>query len=132
MTDYDQPIKAFMTESVRAISIESSLPEARKLMKRHGVRHLPVIEGDKVVGLLSDRELGRLEGFPLVDLNIVSVPDAMASPPYVVDPKTPLVEVLRTMREKRFGCAVVTEGTSVVGMFTTTDAIAVLIGLLTR
>jgi acetoin utilization protein AcuB len=108
------------------VDLESSLPAARELMKRHGVRHLPVVDGEKLVGLLSERELGRLEGFPMVDLNLVAVPDAMAGSPYVVTPDTPLREVVRTMMRERFGSAIVAENTRVVGMFTTTDALNVL------
>lgn len=115
-----------MTPSVHTISMEKPLPHARALMLEHGIRHLPVLDGHKLVGLLSDRELARLEGFPLVDFKLVSVPDAMSDEPYVVAPDAPAVEVLGTMRDQRYGSAIVCEDSKVVGVFTTTDALRVL------
>ena len=130
--DYDIPIRAVMSETIHTVGLETSLPAAREMMQRHGVRHLPVVDGDKLVGLLSERDLGRLEGFPMVDLNLVAVPDAMTEHPYVVPPDTPVVEALRTMRRERYGSAIVVEDGRVVGMFTTTDALGMLADLLTR
>lgn len=115
-----------MTPSVHTISMESTLPQARELMEKHDIRHLPVLDGSKLVGLISDRDLARMEGFPMVDFNLVSVPDAMSDEPYVVSPETPAIEVIGTMRDKRYGSAIVTVGDAVVGVFTTTDALRVL------
>jgi acetoin utilization protein AcuB len=91
-----------------------------------------VVDGQQIVGLLSERDLIQLEGFPMVDLNLVSVPDAMSSPPYVVEPNTPVVEVLRKMRDERMGSALVVEHGKLVGIFTLTDAVSILISVLTR
>lgn len=132
MPEYDQPIRAFMTEFVHVIDMESSLPTAREMMQKHCIRHLPVVDGQQIVGLLSERDLIQLEGFPMVDLNLVSVPDAMSSPPYVVEPNTPVVEVLRKMRDERMGSALVVEHGKLVGIFTLTDAVSILISVLTR
>ncbi|MCA9705245.1 MAG: CBS domain-containing protein [Myxococcales bacterium] len=126
MSSSDRPIRDFMTPSVHTISMESTLPEARNLMQEHGIRHLPVLDEGKLVGLLSDRDLARLEGFPMVDFNLVSVPDAMSEQPYVVSPDTAALEVVRTMRDQRYGSAIVTEAGKVVGVFTTTDALRAL------
>lgn len=115
-----------MTPSVHTLSMESTLPKARDLMRQHGIRHLPVLDGTKLVGLLSDRDLARLEGFPMIAFDLVSVPDAMSTNPYVVSPDTPAREVIRTMHERRYGSAVVVEGGTVIGVFTTTDALRVL------
>lgn len=115
-----------MTPSVHTISMESTLPQARTLMEEHGIRHLPVLDGSKLVGVISDRDLARMEGFPMIDFNLVSVPDAMSDEPYVVAPDTPAIEVFRTMHKERYGSAIVADGGTVVGVFTTTDALRVL------
>lgn len=127
MSSPDQPIRDYMTPSVHTISMESTLPQARTLMEEHGIRHLPVLDGSKLVGLISDRDLARMEGFPMIDFNLVSVPDAMSDEPYVVAPSTPAIEVFRTMHQQRYGSAIVADGESVVGVFTTTDALRVLV-----
>ena len=121
-----------MTRSVHAVDLETSLPQARKVMSQHGIRHLPVTDHGKIVGLLSERDLGKLEGFPMIDFNIVSVPDAMSDDPYVVSPGTSALEVLQTMRDKRYGSAIIAEDRRVVGIFTTHDAVGALITVLSK
>jgi acetoin utilization protein AcuB len=125
----EQPtVGEFMTEHVHVISMESTLPAARKLMAEHQIRHLPVMDGRHVVGLLSERDLSKLEGFPMLRMSAVTVPDAMSTLPYVVEPDTPLVDVLKNLLEQRLGSAVVTnESGKVVGIFTASDAIKLLI-----
>jgi len=130
MAASDLPISELMTSSVHAVDLETSLPQARKLMSAHGIRHLPVLDNGKVVGLLSERDLGKLEGFPMIDFNIVSVPDAMSDDPYVVSPSTPALEVLQTMRDRRYGSAIIAEDRRPVGIFTTHDAVQALVDVL--
>jgi acetoin utilization protein AcuB len=127
----DTPIRTFMSPGVRTIEIETSLPVARQVMDEAGVRHLPVVDRGRIVGLLSERELGKLEGFPMVDLNVVSVPDAMTIQPFVVGPDTPIADVLETMLERRIGSAVVVVDDMPIGMFTTHDVVRVLFEQLT-
>ena len=115
-----------MSKHAVTVDLETSLSQARKVMAEHAVRHLPVLDGDKIVGLLSERDLGKLEGFAILDINLVSVPDAMSEDPYVVGPHTPVVEVVRAMRNNRYGSAIVADGGKVVGMFTTMDALGLL------
>lgn len=130
MTDSNKTISAYMTKNVHAIDMESSLPTARRMMEEHDIRHLPVIDGSRIVGLLSERDLGKLEVFPMLSMSSISVPDAMAEQPYTVAPDTPMVEVLEVMRDKRFGSAIVAEDGKVVGIFTATDAIVHLLDAL--
>ena len=128
MADDEHTVGAYMTPNVQVIEMENTLPAARKVMEEHGIRHLPVVDGKNVVGLLSERDLSKLEGFPMFDMNLVSVPDAMSTLPYIVYPQTPLIEVVRNMKAQRLGSAVVTdENGKVVGIFTATDALGVLI-----
>lgn len=123
-----QTVGAHMTETPHVIDMESPLPAARAMMDEHEVRHLPVVDGKNIVGLLSERDLSKLEGFPMLNMNLVSVPDAMSTLPYIVHPDTPLVEVLQTMKAQRLGSAVVTDvNGKVVGIFTATDAVSLLI-----
>ncbi|MCA9650900.1 MAG: CBS domain-containing protein [Myxococcales bacterium] len=130
MSSSDRPIRDFMTPSVHTIPMESTLPQARAMMKEHGIRHLPVLDGTSLVGLLSDRDLARMEGFPMIDFDLVSVPDAMSEEPYVVAPDDAAIDVFRTMQERRYGSAIISDGGTVVGVFTTTDALRVLVELM--
>jgi acetoin utilization protein AcuB len=93
------------------------------------VRHLPVLDGGKLAGILSQRDLFFVETLRDVDPAKVPVEDAMTRDVYVVPPERPLGEVAAMMVERKYGCAVVVRGAKVVGIFTTNDALRVLAGI---
>jgi acetoin utilization protein AcuB len=126
------PIREYMTPTVHTVDIETSLPEARRLMHAHQVRHLPVVDGARLVGLVSQRDIVALETSPYIDTSTVSVQDAMAEVPFAVPPETPLREVVQVMAENKYGSVVVVEGDAIRGIFTTIDAMGVLAELLLR
>lgn len=119
-------IAAFMTSSPHSIGRDQSLAAAHRLMREHRIRHLPVLEGGKLVGIISDRDLHLAETLKDVDAERVPVEDAMTPTPYAVAPTTPVAEVAREMAEQKIGSAVVMEGRKIVGVFTVTDALRAL------
>lgn len=123
-------IQKHMTTSPHAIGVEQPLSYAHELMKKHQIRHLPVLHGGELVGLLSDRDLSLIETFRDVDPKTVTVEDAMSSTVYSVAPETPLDEVVSTMAERKYGCAVIMQNAHVVGVFTTVDVCRTLAELL--
>jgi acetoin utilization protein AcuB len=125
-------IEAFMSRSVHTIGTRSPLTEAHRMMNEHAIRHLPVLEGGKLVGLLSQRDLHLIETLRDVDPKQVLVEEAMTQDAYAVAPETPLAEVARTMGVHKYGSAVVVRGEQVLGIFTTTDALRALDEVLTR
>lgn len=121
-----RPISEFMTEGAFSIGLDQTIAEAGRRMRAHRIRHLPVLDGGRLVGLLSERDIALIDGLPGVDPDEVSVEEAMSSEPYTVLPSTPLDEVVRVMAEKKLGSAIVAENARVVGVFTTVDALTVL------
>lgn len=119
--EFNLPIRDVMTATPFSIGREQSLQEASRRMRKHNIRHLPVLEGGTLVGILSDRDIDLVETLPDVDPERVSVEEAMTSQPYTVTPDTPLAEVVRTMAQHKYGTAVVMEGANLVGIFTTVD-----------
>lgn len=115
-----------MTPSPHTINEERTLADAHEQMRTFNIRHLPVLVGGKLVGLLSERDLALVETFRDVKPEAVKVSEAMAPDPYVVGRDTPLAEVARGMAEHKMGSAVVRDGDKVVGIFTTVDACRVL------
>ena len=95
---------------------------AHRMMREHKIRHLPVLRGSKIVGLVSDRDLNMVETLKDVDPRKVLVSEAMSQDPYVVSPEAALDEVVATMAQGKLGSAVVTQHDKVVGIFTTVDA----------
>ncbi|HEX5746525.1 MAG TPA: CBS domain-containing protein [Archangium sp.] len=120
----------FMTRTVHTIGTQSPLAEAHRLMNEHAIRHLPVLEGGKLVGMVSMRDLHLIETLKGVDPKEVAVEEAMSQEAYTVRPGTPLLEVARTMALHKYGSAVVAQDGRVQGIFTTVDAMRALETLL--
>ncbi len=94
---------------------------AHALMREHRVRHLPVLHGGRIVGIVSDGDLHLIETLKDVDPAKVTVEEAMTAEPYCIKPNTPLDEVVAEMADHKYGCVVVAEGAKVLGILTTTD-----------
>jgi acetoin utilization protein AcuB len=123
-------IERFMTRSPQTIGQEQTLAAAHRLMNEHRIRHLPVLEGGKLVGLLSQRDLHLIETLRDVDPEEVKVSEAMNAEAFTVGPRASVRKVVAEMAEHKYGSAVVMEKDSVVGVFTTVDALKALIELL--
>lgn len=98
-------------------------------MRAWGIRHLPVLDGGKLVGILSQRDALLVETLRDVDPAKVQVEDAMSTELYIVDPNDRLVDVAEAMAEHKYGCAIVKSGREIVGIFTTVDALRALAGI---
>jgi acetoin utilization protein AcuB len=121
MTKPIPPIRKFMTTSPHTIGQEQTLHHAHQQMRSLSVRHLPVLEAGRLVGMLTQRDLAVIEGLAGVDPHAVQVEDAMSTEVYAVGPEAPLDEVAGEMAEKKYGSAVVVQNGKVVGIFTTID-----------
>lgn len=119
-------VGAYMTRSPVTVQRSTSMAKALKLIEEHGFRHLPVLDGARLCGLVSERDLRVVENMRGIDSAFCTVGDFILGPPYAVEPGTALRDVARVMMERKIGSAVVVEGDAVVGLFTTTDALRVL------
>lgn len=123
-------IKDFMTKMPHSIGVEQTLRHAHEVMLAHHIRHLPVLHGGKLVGLLSERDIGLVEALKDVDATQVKVEEAMTPVVYTVEPATSIGEVVRHMALHKQGSALVMEGPKVVGIFTAIDALIAFAGFL--
>lgn len=123
-------VRKYMTTSPHSIGREQTLAVAHSMMREHSFRHLPVLEGGKLVGLVTMRDLHLIETLRDVDANVVTVEDAMTTDVYAVSPDAPLDEVAMEMSEHKYGCTIVMQNEHVVGVFTTVDACRALHDLL--
>jgi acetoin utilization protein AcuB len=126
-------IDELMTPCPISIRPDQSLAEAHRLMRSHGIRHLPVLAEDRVIGVVTQGDLRLLESIGEVDIDINAVPveEAMVEHPYMVWTDTPIAEVLGEMIARRIGSALVVDTASldrgrVVGIFTAVDAMKAL------
>ena len=117
-----------MSPTPITIGRAQTLAKAHAVMRAQKVRHLPVLDGGKLVGLVSQGDLHLIETLRDVDPSTVTIDEAMSQPPYAVSPETPLAKVAAAMVRRRVGSAVVVDRGRVVGMFTTIDALRALLG----
>ena len=122
-------IDQFMTPNPVTIDGMATVIDAYRRMQTTGCRHLPVVQDGKLIGLVSQRGLYRLETLVNVDRANDPVIDAM-DVPYAVPPETPLLEACEEMARRKIGSAIVTKNGRVVGIFTTNDALTALSTLL--
>jgi acetoin utilization protein AcuB len=115
-------VQKYMTTSPHTIGDDQPMSVAHRMMREHNIRHLPVLHGAKIVGMVSDRDLNMVETLKDVDPRKVLVSEAMSQDPYLVSPDAALDEVVSTMAQSKYGSAVVTQHDKVVGIFTTVDA----------
>ena len=121
-------VKEVMTQSPHSISPDMHVVSAKKLMARYKIRHLPVLDGKRVVGIVSDRDFALVErSYRGRDFdNEVRVIELCLFKPVTVEENTPVHEVAALMSRRKIGSALVLRNKSLVGIFTATDACRLL------
>ena len=123
-------IEKFMTDMPHTISPYMPIKEAMDMMREHRIRHLPVQNSGKLLGLVTDRDIKLASSFKHPEE--FKVEDIMTPKPYTVPPQTSAAQVVSHMAEHKYGCAIVQqENGKVVGIFTATDALRVLSEVMT-
>jgi acetoin utilization protein AcuB len=131
-------VKEFMAAPAAAVAPEDSLHVADGIMSLGGIRHLPVLSGGKVVGILSQRDVLRapsavapVDGLAVdvaAMLKLIQVREVMATPPIVIGPEATLAEAAARLLEHRVGCLPVVESGALTGILTTSDILRALAG----
>jgi len=118
------PIKSVMTPFPYSVGRDDSLETARAMMAEHGIRHLPVIDGDKLASVIGQREIDLAQEARSASSlpGPERVGDIALRGAYVVELTEPLDVVLSHMADDLLDCAVVVKDGKLVGIFTTTDA----------
>ncbi len=128
--DHIPSMRSVMTPFPHCVEAGDSLLVARTLMVRHDVRHLPVKEEGRLVGVLTDRDLKRAldPDLGLAPKDELFVRDVFVPNAYTVDTAAPLDGVLEEMVTQHMGSVLVTSHGRLAGIFTTTDACRILCG----
>ena len=127
-------VKDSMTREVVALSPETTAAEALGLCRERRIRHLPVVEGGRLVGIVSDRDL-RSAAPALGDsdrasaLERIGISDVMTRDVVSARPDDPIEVAANRMRERRIGCLPVVEGGELVGIITSSDVMEALVYL---
>ncbi len=124
------PVREFTTPDPVTATENMMIDDLQRLMQSHGIRHLPVVRGEAVVGVISDRDVRLVSGLTAAEKFQVQAADIMATDPLSVNADTPLDEVAYLMSDKKVGSVLVTDDAGeFLGIFTVTDALNALIEL---
>lgn len=125
------PIRKYMTEPKAFASPSESVLDAYRRMAERDIRHMPVLSGEQLVGVLFMSDLKLVESLPEDAVRPINVKSMMVTEYYTVQPDEALDVAAREMSKRKYGSAIVTERGKVVGVFTTTDALRALSDALT-
>lgn len=132
--DVRERVKAWMSPPSHTVTTATPLGEAFRRMRQHGIRHLLVMDHDRVVGVVSERDLRRRDGEGdlwtisaqyLIDRDL-RVGDVMTDDPVTITDESSTAEAARLMTERRIGCLPVVRAEACVGIVTTTDLLKAL------
>lgn len=131
------PVSTIMTSNVIKLNLSDDLTKAESLFKKHHIRHIPVVSGNAIVGMLSYTDLLRIsfvdavfDDEEIVDAtvyNMFSIDQVMAKNLIKVSPDTTIKEVAEILSQREFHALPVVLDELLVGMVTTTDLIKYLI-----
>ncbi len=120
-----------MTKHPYIASRKMLVTSAEQFMNECKIRHLPVLQNGKIVGLVSDRDLKKALAFR--GPGTLLVEDVMTNNPFCIKKGTSLSQVVWVMSEKRIGSAIITDNNGApLGIFTTTDAMRILSQILNK
>jgi acetoin utilization protein AcuB len=114
-------VQKYMTTSPHTVGVDQTLLHAHGLLREYKIRHLPVLRGGELVGMITERDLALIETLKDVDPGKILIEDAMSGHVFAVSPEAPLDGVVSEMASKKYGSAVVVQNHKVVGILTSVD-----------
>lgn len=129
-------VRDVMQAKVVTVSPKTTLPEAVRVARQRGIRHLPVVEDGELVGIVSDRDLKRVMASPATSLEVhelnylldrLTMAEIMARAVVTVAPTLPVEEAARLMVKERISALPVTDGGRLVGIVTETDVMELFV-----
>jgi acetoin utilization protein AcuB len=121
-----------MTEQVLAVEVYDSIGIARRIMSKHRVNQLPVLDSDRLVGIVTDRDIR--DAYPASILiahakeidkfaDSYTVEEAMTFNVMTVRPETPLINAVKLLRRHRIGSLPVVKNGKLLGIITRSDVL---------
>ncbi|KGO96447.1 CBS domain-containing protein [Flavobacterium enshiense] len=130
-------VSTIMTQNVVKLNLTDDLTKAESLFKEHKIRHIPVVSGNKILGMLSYTDLLRISYADAADdedeiidvtvYNMFTIEQVMTKRVITVTPETTIKETAEILANNEFHAVPVCEGDLLVGIVTTTDLIRYLI-----
>ncbi len=125
-------VKEIMVKEVATLDVNDELSLANDIMRLGRIRHLPVVDGTRLVGIISERDLFRSSlaqalGYATKDtrdlMKTLRIKEVMVSGVITIPPDTEVCEATKSMIQEKIGCLPVVDGTQLVGLITETDVL---------
>jgi acetoin utilization protein AcuB len=129
-------VQDVMQTKLFTVTPETTLPEALRLTGQRGVRHLPVLDGDRLVGIVSDRDLKRAMASPATSLVVhelnylldrLRVGEIMTRKVITIGRMFPIEAAGSLMVREKIGALPVTDDARLVGLVTETDVLRLFV-----
>ncbi len=131
-----EPVSQIMTENVETVNLANTLVEAKEIMEQNRIKHLPVISGEKLIGILSLNDINKLglevmyEGqkdASVAVMEMYSIERIMTKNPISIAPYTTIKDATEIFIEKGFHALPVLDNGVLVGIVSTTDVLEYLL-----
>lgn len=119
-------VQDVMQSRVLTVTPQTSAGDALRLLRGRGIRHLVAVNGDQVVGIVSDRDVKPIAAQPEQFEDWV-VDDVMSAPVITVDPMAPVEDAARLMLKNKISALPVTQAGKLVGILTETDVLRLFV-----
>ena len=131
-----EPVSHIMTKDVFTVTESDKLQDAVAIINKNNIRHLPVLSGNKVSGIISRTDLNRLTFGALFEnqkgadesvLNMLSIPQVMTSNPRIISSEDSIREVAEIFSKEEYHALPVVDNGELKGIVTTTDVITYML-----
>jgi acetoin utilization protein AcuB len=125
-----------MKKDLITITKDERMTTARKIMKEKNIRHLPVVDGKKLIGLVTNMDIRKAEASPATSLEIrelhylldkLTAGEIMTRNVITISPDISVEEATTLLHDNKIGCLPVVEDGNLVGMITENDVMEILI-----
>lgn len=123
-------VRDVMTKDVKTVEPDSSIKEVVAAMNRFNIGSIVVVQGDRPVGVISERDILRRVVEPCLSPENLTAGQVMTSPVYTVSERTSIDEVAKLMAEKKVRKIPVMDKEKLVGIVTFTDIVTTMLSML--
>jgi len=132
-------VRRKMKKDLITITKDERMTTARKIMKEKNIRHLPVVDGKKLIGLVTNMDIRKAEASPATSLEIrelhylldkLTAGEIMTRNVITISPDISIEEAATLIHDNKIGCLPVVEDGNLVGMITENDVMEILIDVM--